>query len=123
VTVSAAVAVADPTTNPFGEISGLQILVMGAISTLSGVTALTLRIDAELGRHKSKSLPRPILFASSHMLGSWLAGVLSFAISQHLILGIWWQIGFIIVASFTGAKFVERMSELYSVKIIKRELQ
>lgn len=118
VTLSAAVLSMQ---DPFSGITGMHILIMIAISTLSGVTALTLRIDHELRNNKLKTLPRPILFVSSHMMGSWLAGVLAFALSQHNDFTIWWQISFVIVASFSGAKFVEKMSELYSVKnILKR---
>lgn len=115
ITLSAAVLSSE---DPFNSISGLHILIMTAISTLSGVTALTLRIDNELKSRKTTHLPRPILFVSSHMLGSWLAGILAFALSQHNDFTVWWQISFVIVASFSGAKFVEKMSELYSVKNI-----
>ena len=90
---------------------------MCAISTLSGVTALTLRVDAELRRVRSKKLPRPILFVSSHMLGSWLAGVLAFAISEHSVFDPWAQISAVIIASFTGAKFVEKISETWLNKM------
>lgn len=120
VTVSAAVVVGTAQ-NPFESISGLHILVMCAISTLSGVTALTLRIDAELRKARSKNLPRPILFTSSHMLGSWLAGVLAFAMAQHSAFGVWAQITAIIVASFTGAKFVEKASEIWVKKLSKED--
>lgn len=116
VTVSAAIAL-NSSNNPFESISGMHVLVMCALSTLSGVTALTLRIDSELRRAKNKNLPRPILFASSHMLGSWLAGVLAFAISQHSEFGIWAQITAVIIASFTGAKFVEKASEIWIQKL------
>lgn len=116
-TLSAAVL---NSSDPFAEITGIHILIMIAISTLSGVTALTLRIDNELRSNKLKTLPRPMLFVSSHMMGSWLAGILAFALSQHNDFTVWWQISFVIVASFSGAKFVEKMSELYSAKNILR---
>lgn len=115
ITLSAAVLNAQ---DPFDSITGLHLLIMIAISTLSGVTALTLRIDNELRNQKIAQLPRPLLFVSSHMMGSWLAGILAFALSQHNDFTVWWQISFVIVASFSGAKFVEKMSELYSVKNI-----
>lgn len=117
IAVSAAVVV--DKYNPFETISGLHVLVMCAISTLSGVTALTLRIDAELKRARTKNLPRPVLFASSHMLGSWLAGVLAFAMANHSAMGVWAQISLVIVASFTGAKFVEKASEIWIKKVSK----
>lgn len=117
--LSVSAAVAAGAIDPFVGITALHILVMVVISTLSGLTALTIRIDSELKKYKNKTLPRPMLFVSSHMLGSWLAGILSVAISQQNNFGIWAQITIIIVASFTGAKFVEKVSEIYVGKIIK----
>lgn len=117
ITVSAAVVTGG--IDPFGDITGMHVIVMSAISTLSGLTALTIRIDVELRRAKEKTLQQPILFVSSHMLGSWLAGILSIAISQINSFGIWAQIMLIIVASFSGAKFVEKVSEIYMSKMEK----
>lgn len=114
-TVSAAVITGS--VDPFVGITGVHVLVMLAISTLSGLTALTIRIDSELKKFNIKQLPRPTLFVSSHMLGSWLAGVLSVAIAQQNNFGIWAQISIVIAASFTGAKFVEKVSEIYIGKI------
>lgn len=119
-TVSAAVATG--AVDPFIGITGMQVLVMSIISTLSGLTALTIRIDKELNKFKNKSLPRPTLFVSSHMLGSWLAGILAVAISQHNDFNIWTQISIVICASFTGAKFIEKISEIYVGKIEEKEL-
>lgn len=114
-TVSAAVVAGSH--DPFTEITGIQMIVMLGISTLSGLTALTIRIDAELKKTENKELPRPILFVSSHMLGSWLAGVLSVAISQQNNFSIWSQISIVIAASFAGATFVEKIAEMYLVKV------
>ena len=116
-TVSAAVVAGS--IDPFVGITALHILVMVVISTLSGLTALTIRLDSELNKYKNKTLPRPRLFVSSHMLGSWLAGVLAVCISQQNNFGIWAQITIVIGASFTGAKFVEKVSEIYIGKVIK----
>lgn len=120
ITVSAAVVTGS--IDPFTGITGLHVLVMSVISTLSGLTALTIRIDSELRKMKNKQLPRPTLFVSSHMLGSWLAGVLAFALAQHNNFGIWSQIAFVVASSFSGAKFVEKVSELYVGKIKKDDL-
>jgi hypothetical protein len=113
-------AAASAPVEPFG-ISGMQVLVMSVISTLSGLTALTIRIDAELKKIESETLPRPRLFVSSHMLGSWLAGVLAFSLAEQSNVGIWAEIIAVTVASFSGARFVEAMSEKYldSVSIKK----
>lgn len=107
--------------DPFQSITGLHVLIMLSISTLSGVTTLTLRIDNELRYAMTKNLPRPFLFVSSHMLGSWLAGILAFSLSQHNDFSVWWQIGIVITASFSGARFVEKMSNLYIVKNILKD--
>lgn len=116
VTVMAAVATG--TVNSFADITTIHILVMSVISTLSGLTALTIRIDTELKTQNIDTLPRPRLFVSSHMLGCWLAGILATAVSQANQFSIWTQIIVLIVASFTGAKFVEKISEIYIGKIV-----
>lgn len=116
-TVSAAVVAG--AIDPFVGITTIHVLVMLIISTLSGLTALTIRMDSELKKFKNAKLPRPRLFVSSHMLGSWLAGVLSVSIAQQNNFGIWAQISIVIAASFSGAKFVEKVSEMYIGKIIK----
>ena len=110
-------AVATGTVDTFSDITTIHILVMFVISTLSGLTALTIRIDSELKTQNIEKLPRPRLFVSSHMLGCWLAGVLATAVSQSNNFGIWTQIIVMIVASFTGAKFVEKISEIYIGKL------
>ena len=120
-TVSAAVVAG--TIDPFVGITTIHVLVMLIISTLSGLTALTIRMDSELKKFKSKKLPRPRLFVSSHMLGSWLAGVLSVSIAQQNNFGVWAQITLVIAASFSGAKFVEKVSELYVGKVAKEVLE
>jgi len=117
--ISVSAAVVTGTIDPFVGITGMHVLVLSIISTLSGLTALTIRIDSELKKAENATLPRPALFVSSHMLGSWLAGVLAVAVSQQSDFGVWAQISVVIVASFTGAKFVEKMSEFYIGKITK----
>jgi hypothetical protein len=117
ITVSAAVVTG--AVDPFIGITGMHVLVLSIISTLSGLTALTIRIDSELKKAENSTLPRPTLFVSSHMLGSWLAGVLAVAISQINSFSVWAQISIVIAASFSGAKFVEKISEFYVGKIIK----
>jgi len=115
-TVATATTIA-ATVDPFVGITTLHILVMLVISTLSGLTALTIRIDSELKKQGLEKLPRPRLFVSSHMLGCWLAGVLAVALSQLNSFTIWSQITLVIAASFTGAKFVEKISEIYIGKV------
>jgi VanZ family protein len=83
------------------------------IASLSGATALVLRIDSELRKAPDAKLPRPWLFASAHMLGSWLAGTLAFIMSQQWHSDVWVTLGFVLVASFLGAKFIEAIAEKY----------
>ncbi len=116
--LSVSAAIVTGTVDPFIGITMMHILVMFIISTLSGLTALTIRIDSELKKLSSDNLPRPKLFVSSHMLGCWLAGVLAVAISENNSFGIWAQMTIVIAASFTGAKFVEKVSEIYIGKAI-----
>ncbi len=119
--LSVTAAVAAGTVDPFVGITAIHVLVMLIISTLSGLTALTIRLDSELKKFRNKKLPRPRLFVSSHMLGSWLAGVLSVSIAQQNNFGVWAQITIVIAASFSGARFVEKISEFYVGKTIKEE--
>ena len=119
--LSVSAAVATGAIDPFTGITGMHILVLFVISTLSGLTALTIRIDAELKAANSNTLSRPVLFVSSHMMGSWLAGVLAEALSQINNFTVWTQITVVIVASFTGAKFVERVSEFYINKVTPKD--
>lgn len=117
--LSVSAAVITGTVDPFIGITGMHVLVLSIISTLSGLTALTIRIDSELRTAGTETLPRPTLFVSSHMLGSWLAGVAAVAISQASEFSVWNQITMVIIASFSGAKFVEKISEIYINKIPK----
>lgn len=87
----------------------LSIVV--ALSTLSGATALLLRIDAELKSSGGGALPRPMLFATAHMCGSWLAGALAFVICEGQDANDWIELAVIIVGAFSGAKFIEFVAE------------
>jgi len=109
--VSAAVATTPP--DPFANISMTQVLVMAGVAILSGATALVIRLDSEMKR-KATGISRIGLFATSHMLGSFLAGVLMFAISRHNEFSVWWELATVIMASFSGAKFLEKAAEMYT---------
>ncbi len=117
--ISVSAAVATGAIDPFTGITGMHVLVLSILSTLSGLTALTIRIDSELKNAENATLPRPTLFVSSHMLGSWMAGVLSVALSQLNDFSVWSQISIVIAASFSGAKFIEKVSEMYLGKVTK----
>ena len=85
--------------------------VVFVLSSLSGATALLQRIDRELRESKTDQLLRPALFASAHMLGSWLAGCLAFVMAEAADANDWAELSIIICASFAGAKFIESVSE------------
>jgi hypothetical protein len=104
--------------DPFIAITTIHVLVMLVISTLSGLTALTIRIDFELRNKNIATLPRPLLFVSSHMLGCWLAGVVAVALSQQQVFSVWTEITSVVAASFMGAKFIEKISEFYVGRIV-----
>lgn len=84
-----------------------------ALSTLSGATALATRIDRELSAAPDKPMPRLWLTCTAHMLGSWLAGSLGFVLAQSQHMDVWLGLGLVIAASFTGAKFIEGITERY----------
>lgn len=89
-----------------------------ALSTLSGATALATRIDRELSDAPNKKMPRLWLTCTAHMLGSWLAGSLGFVLAQGQEMSIWLGLGLVIAASFTGAKFIEGITEKYMGKAL-----
>lgn len=93
------------------------VMVVVMLSTLSGATALVLRIDRELRYSPENKLPRPYLFVSAHMLGSWVAGVLAFILGEGQNYNDWLEMALIIVASFLGATFIERVAEKYIVNM------
>lgn len=95
-------AVADPLNTP-----PLLMVLAVVISTLAGATALLIRIDRELTAAPDKPLPRPWIMCASHMAGAWLAGVLAFIVCRQADTGVWWTLGYVLLASFASAKFLE----------------
>lgn len=94
------------------------VVISTMLSTMSGATALLIRIDKELQAAPDKPLPRPWLFCGAHMGGSWLAGTLGFIISRHQAVDVWLAMGMVIVASFLGAKFIEMVAERYLARVL-----
>jgi len=98
----------------------LLVLLSVVISTLSGATALAWRIndlmlkeDARLRVEGGERRPfvRPWLFAGAHMGGSWMAGTLAFIAGRINQWDVWTVLATVLVASFVGAKWVEREAE------------
>ena len=95
------------------EVPLLLLVLALVVSTLSGATALLMRIDRELSAAPDKPLPRPWLMSTAHMLSAWLAGVAAFLISRANGWDAWTTLGFVLGASFAGAKFLEAMLERF----------
>ncbi len=92
-------------------VSWVTWLLLAVLSTLSGVTALLWRL-ADMRKDETMPVPRrlPLLIASQ-MLCSWLAGILAFVIAMHLEIPEWWMCASIIIASFSGSRFIDKVSE------------
>ena len=99
-------------------LTAASLAIVFALSSLSGATALVLRIEKELRASTDGKLPRPWLFASAHMLGSWLASVLALFVGEAQDMNDWLVLGMIVCAGFGGAKFIEMVAEKYLSKIL-----
>lgn len=84
----------------------LMVLAI-VVSSLSGATALLMRIDRELSAAPDTPLPRPWLMCGSHMAGAWLAGTLAFIVSRQAGFDVWPTLGTVLTGSFASAKFLE----------------
>ena len=81
------------------------------ICTVSGVAALLQRVNAELKLNPDHELPRPWLFCTMHMIGSWAAGLLAFLLGQQMRLDVWACLVMMMTASYKGAQWLERYAE------------
>lgn len=104
-------------THPFDSVDLSVLALAFGLSTLSGATALVWRLDAELRQSPDGKLPRPLLFASANLLGSWTAGALAWIASQSQQSGTWATLAAVIVLSFAGARGIELLAERYLNKI------
>lgn len=101
----------------FGEaverVTALEWALVALLSTLAGVTALLIRLsDLANNTPPDQEIPpvrSPALLVSSHMMGSWLVGLLAFFGSAHFGMpGL--LVGFFVPAvSFGGARAAERI--------------
>ncbi|MES2909844.1 MAG: hypothetical protein V4718_00560 [Pseudomonadota bacterium] len=97
----------------FVNVTLLVVLVNLGFSTLAGATTLAIRINGQLLKNPEKPLPKPWLFCAAHMLGSWCAGSFFFMLGQHQHVGFWMCLGWVLLASFAGAKVLELAVERY----------
>ena len=111
---------AQPIPIVFGQgfllIPALAWIAVWILSTLAGVAALLLRVSARLDMQEKGIEPvqrkNMLIFAAAHMFGSWVAGLLVFLGALHLNQPEWLVGVVILVASFAGAKFLEKGADL-----------
>lgn len=82
------------------------------ISSLAGLTALVVRLDREV-RSTGKPIIAPVLFAAVNMLGAWTAATLAFFVAESWNFSDWSELGLILVASFGGARVLEKVTDKY----------
>ncbi len=80
------------------------------ISTLTGLTALAIRLDKEL-RETGKALQHPWIFVCSHMLASWTGAMLAFFLAESLGMNDWTELMLVLAFSFGGVKALEKVVE------------
>lgn len=95
------------------EISAALVGICVLLSSLSGATALVMRIDRELRASPGQPLIKPAWFIAAHMLGSWLAGCVAFIGAQSAGLDVWLKLSGVVLASFLGARFLEARAEAF----------
>lgn len=105
------------TGHPFERVDLAVLALAFGLSTLSGATALVWRLDASLRASPDGKLPRPLLFASANLLGSWTAGSLAWIGAQSQDGGVWTTLATVILLSFGGARAIEILTEKYINKL------
>lgn len=92
------------------SVPGLAWLMVFILSTVSGLAAL-------LNRLKTETPPRLAVFVAAHMLGSWLAGVITFfgveVLDQHDLL----EAVAIALGAYAGARAMDRWSDSFVDKV------
>ncbi|RYF54976.1 MAG: hypothetical protein EOO27_22305 [Comamonadaceae bacterium] len=93
------------------KITSLEWMLVLVLTTLSGGTALLIRISAQINEAPPDAVVPPVrnlaLLIAAHMGGSWLAGLMAFFSAAHFGMpGL--LVGFFVPAvSFGGAKACE----------------
>ncbi|ROR25169.1 hypothetical protein EC845_1209 [Comamonas sp. BIGb0124] len=83
------------------------------LSSLSAATALLIRLDRELSQAQHRTLPHMAILCAWHMAGGWCAGTVAFMTAQTAQMDVWTSLIGVVLASFSGAKFLEFMAERY----------
>lgn len=99
------------------SITGVPIAAWVMVFILSTVSSLA----ALLSRLKVDTPPRLALFVTSHVLGSWLAGLLSFLLAQAVkdTYGMhdFVSVVFIALSSYAGATLMDRASSALTNRV------
>lgn len=95
------------------QIDPVLTLLTCITSTLAGATTLAIRVNNLLMEKDQPPLVRPWLFAISHMLGSWLAGLAAFIAGRVNSWDAWNSLLVVLLMSFAGAKGLEKLAEKY----------
>lgn len=98
-------------------VAGRQALVLDwvlvgvscVLATMAGATALAIRVNNML--MTGQPLVRPWLFAAAHMLGSWSAGTAAYLLGEAQQMDIRMLLLMVLLAAFSGAKFLEVLAE------------
>lgn len=103
------------------QVDPLLMLLSTVVSLLSGGTTLLIRVNNllmaeakkadEMPGYQPRPLIRPWLFMAAHMAGSLLAGMAMFILTRQWSMGPWESLAGVLVASFMGATFLERLAE------------
>jgi hypothetical protein len=84
----------------------LAWLMVLLLSTVSGTAAL-------LNRLKLETPSRPVMFAISHMMGSWVSGALTFLAAEAFDVHDMTEAVAIGLAAYSGAKLMDRWSDRF----------
>ena len=109
-TSTAAFAATDAVDAVVKQVTWTSAMLVVVLAMLSGLSALLWRLDKELNR-RNGNLPRPVMFASMHMVGSLVMGLLAFFVSMGRGLSGWDVLIAVVVSAFAGAAALERVAE------------
>ena len=90
--------------NTFNGISPLVWVIVMVLATMGGLTSLLHRLKTEIPQ-------RMTLYVTSHMVMAWFAGLAAFFIFELIELNDLLEIPMIGVASYSGARMVDTMTE------------
>lgn len=109
ISIAAAATTVD-TTSISSVLTMESLITVFLLSTLAGATALVVKLDSDLKKNDvSKNL---FLFATSNMLGSWLAGIIGYILAKATSVdNVWNQLLLICLMAYTGARGLEKLSE------------